>query len=82
MIFSIGDPGRAALEVPDGAPPARIGPADAELSAASLPGMLIRAATCRGLMHRANGTPRQDAFALGYQPETAARGWSRWSATA
>jgi Protein phosphatase 2C len=67
VIFSIGDPGRAALEVPDGAPPARIGPADAELSAASLPGMLIRAATCRGLMHRANGTPRQDAFALGHQ---------------
>ena len=29
--------------------------------------MLIRAATCRGLMHRANGTQRQDAFALGTQ---------------
>jgi hypothetical protein len=65
VIFSIGDPGRAALEMPDGAPPARIGPADAELSTASLPGMLIRAATCRGLMHRASGTSRQDAFALG-----------------
>ena len=65
VTFAIGDPGRAALELPDGPPPARIGPADVECSAASLPGLLVRAATCRGLMHRANGTPRQDAFALG-----------------
>jgi hypothetical protein len=67
VFFSIGDPGRAAVEMPDGAPPARTGPADAELSAASLPGMVIRAASCRGLMHRANGTVRQDAFALGHR---------------
>ena len=61
--------------IPDGppwrrrtdAPPARIGPSDVELSAASLPGMLIRAASCRGLMHRANGTVRQDAYALGHR---------------
>ena len=70
--FAIGDPGRAARELPDGPPIARIGLADVELSAASLPGMLIRAATCRGLMHRANGTPRQDAFALGSQAGTGA----------
>jgi Protein phosphatase 2C len=65
VAFAIGDPGRAALELPDGPPPGRIGPADAEVSAASMPGLLVRAAACRGLMHRANGTPRQDAFALG-----------------
>jgi hypothetical protein len=67
MFFAIGNPGRAALEVPDGAPGARSGPADVELSAASLPRMLIRAATTRGLLHRARGTPRQDAFALGHR---------------
>jgi Protein phosphatase 2C len=65
MLFSIGDPGRAALELPAGAPGARIGSADVEMSAASLPGMRILAATSRGLQHRANETPRQDAFALG-----------------
>jgi hypothetical protein len=66
VVFAIGDPGRAALELSDGPPPSRIGPADAELSAASMPGLLVRAAACRGLMHRASGTPRQDAFALGH----------------
>ncbi|HET9896469.1 MAG TPA: protein phosphatase 2C domain-containing protein [Streptosporangiaceae bacterium] len=62
--YSIGSPGRAALELPDGVPGDRSGPADVELSAAALPGMLIRAATSRGLLHRSRGTPRQDAFAL------------------
>jgi hypothetical protein len=62
--YSIGSPGRAALELPEGAPGSRSGPADVELSAAALPGMLIRAATSRGLLHRGHGTPRQDAFAL------------------
>jgi hypothetical protein len=71
VAFVIGDPGRAALELPDGPPPARIGPADVECSAASMPGLLVRAATCRGLMHRANGTPRQDAFALGQADDNA-----------
>jgi hypothetical protein len=65
VFFSIGDPGRAALELPDGAPGTRSGPADIEMSAAALPGMVIRAAATRGLLHRARGTPRQDAFALG-----------------
>ncbi len=62
--YSIGSPGRAALDLPDSAPAGRSGPADVELSAAALPGMLIRAASSRGLMHRSRGTPRQDAFAL------------------
>jgi len=66
-FFVIGDPGRAALEVPPGLPPARVGPADAELSSATMPGMVIRAASTRGVLHRATGTVRQDAFALGHQ---------------
>lgn len=67
LFFAVGDPGRAALETPDGRPPARIGPSDIELSAASLPGVLIRAASIRGLQHRARGMQRQDAFALGHR---------------
>jgi hypothetical protein len=63
-LFFIGDPGRAALELPAGAPGTRIGHPDVELSAATLPGVLIRAATVRGLQHRAAGEPRQDAFGV------------------
>ena len=66
-VLAIGAPGRAALELPPGPPPARIGPADVELSTASLPGLVIRAVSSRGLQHRANGTVRQDAFALGHR---------------
>jgi len=70
-FFAIGDPGRAALELPDGPPTARIGVADVELSAASLPGMLIRGASVRGLQHRARGKVRQDSFALGHRADEA-----------
>jgi Protein phosphatase 2C len=35
-----------------------------ELTAATVPGMVIRAAAVRGLLHRFNGTVGQDAFAL------------------
>jgi Protein phosphatase 2C len=66
-VLAIGTPGRAALELPPGPPPARIGPADVELSTASLPGLVIRAASSRGLQHRADGSVRQDAFALGHR---------------
>lgn len=66
-VLAIGTPGRAALELPPGPPPARIGPADIELSTASLPGLVIQAVSSRGLQHRANGTVRQDAFALGHR---------------
>lgn len=65
QVLAIGDPGRAALELPPGPPPALIGPADIEVSAASLPGMAVLAASSRGLQHRAEHTVRQDAFALG-----------------
>ena len=62
--FAIGDPGRAARELPAGPPGRPIGQADAELSAATLSGMVIRAASVRGLLHRSNGTSGQDAFAI------------------
>jgi Protein phosphatase 2C len=64
-FYAIGDPGRAARETPAGPPPAAVGPSDVELSSASLSGMQIRAASSRGLQHRAEHTLRQDAFALG-----------------
>jgi|SRR5579875_240226 len=60
----IGDPGRAATELPPGPPPMRAGPADIEVSSSSVAGMEIRAASCRGLAHRAGGVARQDVFAL------------------
>ena len=62
--FVIGDPGRTARELPAGLPAAPAGHADVELTAATVPGMVIRAATVRGLLHRFNGTVGQDAFAL------------------
>jgi hypothetical protein len=65
--YLIGEPGSAAFDRSAGPPGPPIGLADAELSAASLPGMDIRAATVRGVLHRATGHPRQDAFALGHR---------------
>jgi hypothetical protein len=64
-MYAIGDPGRAAVELPAGPPPARVGPADVELSSADVGEMTIRAASSRGLLHRGRHTVRQDAFALG-----------------
>ena len=64
-FLAIGDPGRAAQEITDGHLPARVGPPDVELSMASLPGMLVRAVSSRGLLHKSRSSLRQDAFALG-----------------
>lgn len=63
-LLAIGEPGRAAAETPDGPPPAVIGTPDLAVSAATLPGIRITAASVRGLQHRAEHTVRQDAFAL------------------
>ncbi len=63
-LVAIGAPGRAAAETPDGPPPAVIGPSDVAVSAATLPGIRIAAASVRGVQHRAEHTVRQDAFAL------------------
>jgi Protein phosphatase 2C len=62
----IGDAGRAARELPAGLPTGRPGLADVELSAATVPGVLLLAATVRGLQRRACGEPRQDAFAISH----------------
>lgn len=62
--FAIGQPGRAAFATPDGPPPAEISPPDLAASSAALPGMRIRAASVRGIQHKAQHTARQDAFAL------------------
>jgi hypothetical protein len=69
--YFIGDPGQAALDVHAGPPDSCPGNADAELSAAALPGLEIRAATVRGVQRRASRKPRQAAFALGRQNEHA-----------
>lgn len=63
-MFSIGNPGRAAAELTDGALPQQPGSADVELSGASATGTIVRAASYRSLAHQASGTPRQDAFAI------------------
>lgn len=63
-IPSIGPPGRAAAELPAGPPPGSGDSADHELSSSSFPGVEIRAASIRGLMHRYRAEPRQDRFSL------------------
>ncbi|TYB54740.1 protein phosphatase 2C domain-containing protein [Nonomuraea sp. PA05] len=63
--FDIGNPGRAGRELPAGPPGPHPGLPDVGLSAVSLPGVLIRAATIRGLRHRSRAEARQDAYALG-----------------
>jgi hypothetical protein len=44
-----------------------VGVADIEISSAELPGIQIRAASSRGILHRHQRTVRQDAFALGHR---------------
>jgi hypothetical protein len=62
--FAIGEPGRAAFATPEGPPPGEISPPDVAASSAALAGMRIRAASVRGIQHKAPHTARQDAFAL------------------
>jgi Protein phosphatase 2C len=61
--------------LPSGPPSARVGPADVELSTASLGTMDIRAASSRGLEHRATGIVRQDAFALASRTRSGEPEW-------
>jgi hypothetical protein len=67
LFYAIGDPGRAAVETADGAPPRIAGQPDVTLSSAAAGGMLIRAASSRGVLHRARQVVRQDAYALGHR---------------
>lgn len=66
----IGIPGRAAVELPAGPPPGLGHCADHELSECSLPGVRIRAASIRGLLHRYRQEPRQDRFSLRYDEDS------------
>jgi hypothetical protein len=63
-VPSLGVPGRAALEVAAGPPPAAPDVADHVLSEYATETLDIRAASIRGLMHRHRGKPRQDAFSV------------------
>jgi Protein phosphatase 2C len=62
---TIGDPGRAAREVRAGLPCQPWGWPDTAVDSASVSGLEARAASCRGLLHRYDGSPRQDAYSLG-----------------
>lgn len=68
--YAIGDPGRAATEIGRGVPAGPAGWPDAAIDAAAVAGLEIRAASVRGLAHRAFGTPRQDAYAVDWQQES------------
>lgn len=70
-IPAIGDPGRTGVELPAGPPPDAAGSADHELSACSFPGVEVRAASIRGLMHRYRAEPRQDSYSLHHDPASA-----------
>jgi serine/threonine protein phosphatase PrpC len=62
-VLAIGEPGRAATEIPAG-PPVAAGVPDIVLTPASTARIEGRAASVRGLQHRAAVEPRQDTFAL------------------
>jgi serine/threonine protein phosphatase PrpC len=64
-VPAIGEPGRAACEVAPGTP-VDAGVADIVLSYSNTSHIDIRAASVRGLQHRAMGEPRQDAYGLGF----------------
>ncbi|HEX5407648.1 MAG TPA: protein phosphatase 2C domain-containing protein [Pseudonocardiaceae bacterium] len=63
-IPAIGNPGRAACELPAGEPPATPMVADHALAEFATSELEIRAASIRGLMHRYRAQPRQDAFSV------------------
>ena len=70
-IRVIGEPGRAASELPAGEPPATLDVPDHVVpSEHSIGGLEIRAASVRGLMHRYRKQPRQDSFSVSYDQVT------------
>jgi hypothetical protein len=69
-VPAIGDPGRAAREMGAGPPPEIPAVADHVLSEYSTDSLEIRAASVRGLMHRYQREPRQDAFSVVHEPAT------------
>jgi serine/threonine protein phosphatase PrpC len=67
---AIGAAGRAAVELEAGRPAGAGDATDHELSAASVGGVEIRAASVRGLMHRYREQPRQDRFSVVHDRES------------
>jgi len=62
--YSIGDPGRAGIEVRPTVVTLPAAWPDTVADAISLPSAEIRAASVRGILHRDYGTPRQDCYAV------------------
>lgn len=69
-VPAIGVPGRAALELPAGPPPEVGDCADHELSEYSFPGVQVRVASIRGLLHRYRAEPRQDRYSIVHDAAT------------
>lgn len=67
--YTVGDPGRAYTELGGGMPFRGVMPPDSMCDAFDCFGWSLRAASVRGLMHRSDGSPRQDAYAVRYSPE-------------
>jgi Protein phosphatase 2C len=67
-VPGIGDPGRAARELPAGFPPAAPAVPDHVLAEYATDDLEIRAASVRGLLHRYREQPRQDAFSVVHDP--------------
>ncbi|WP_071288551.1 protein phosphatase 2C domain-containing protein [Mycolicibacterium llatzerense] len=68
--YVIGDPGRAAAEVGAGVPVRRPWCPDIVADATDVPGLTVRAASTRGVLHRKYGTPRQDSYSLSWQHDS------------
>ncbi len=68
--YTVGDPGRAYTELGGGVPFRSVMPSDSMCDAFDCFGWSLRAASVRGLMHRSDGSPRQDAYAVRYSPDT------------
>jgi hypothetical protein len=62
--YAIGEPGAAARGVRPDLPAVRDYVADTVLDATAAGSVDLRAASVRGLMHRYDGTPRQDAYSF------------------
>lgn len=68
-IHSIGDPGCAAANIRPGASTAPPCWPDTALDTARIAGLEIRAASVRGLLHRFEGSPRQDGYSFVWQQD-------------
>lgn len=69
---SIGDPGSAAAHIRPGVSTAPPCWPDTALDTARIAGLEIRAASVRGLLHRFEGTPRQDSYSFVWQQDPSA----------